>query len=181
MSRLWLWLKCWHRSECAAMSLKCSRKCVCCSVSKKKHTTPFRQQSDGQAGRFKMPPCKRSWPQQPGVGLGPHDPLCCNGLQNNKAQCNWFHSQLHDVWSGVSESVDRVVVIPAKYGEWVAHGVQQFMDSFQGLKDHLQVPKMRLTVLYCLLLFELMVNFLRSFIYIWYFSVRGNILNNIEV
>lgn len=32
------------------------------------------------------------------LGLGPHDPICCHGLQSNKAQRHRLHPKLHDVW-----------------------------------------------------------------------------------
>ena len=94
MSRLQMWLKCWPQSGCTFMehhrhgtatevgssSLKCSRKWARCSVSRTSTPRP---------SNFNLMTRMRE---------SCHYPLCCNGLQSNKAQCKWFHAQLHDVW-----------------------------------------------------------------------------------
>ena len=88
-------------TEGGTSSLKCSRKWARCSLSRTSTPRPSNLSLMTRLKDSCHPAKDSAYNRQAlplGLGLGPHDPLCCNGLQSNKAQCNWFHAQLHDVW-----------------------------------------------------------------------------------
>lgn len=85
---------CWYRAPqtlhsdqgCNFESEVFQKMCLLFGI-EKTHTTTFRPQLDGQVHRFNDHPAKDSgYNSRPlPLGLGPHDPLCCHGLQGDKA------------------------------------------------------------------------------------------------